>query len=293
MKRLLLLLAACGGKSYSNNVETPRVTLEEVHAPHVAVLVQTSGGLKRVWLDSGKSQDISADPNATAIDSTTILRKEAGQYIIERGGARTVVDGVDAAKYEAVSPDRKLIAFAEDQNIVTITVADASVKRYPLAGGSAAPGGFQWEPTSDALLITSNRSRLDLATGTETPVEKIDYRQLMDPHPTLECPAGGFKLEKKIAKDEQQIVLVPTASKNDPETLSSFETRVIVRATDRSGHVGDGAINLGKKNPEPLHLGAVLPSCEHFLFELEGKLYIGEVATGRIAYVTNGWSPVL
>lgn len=293
MKRLLLVLAACGGKTYSNHVETPRVTLAEVHAPHVAVVVQTSGGLKRVWLDTGKSQDISTDPNATPIDSTTILRKEAGQYVIERGGARTVVDGVDAAKYEAVSPDRKLIALAEDQSIVTITVADASVKRYPLASGGAGPAGFQWEATSDALLLTSNRTRLDLATGAETQVEKVDYRRLVDPHPTLDCPAGGFTLEKKDAHGEQQIVLVPTASAHDPETLSSLESRVIVRATDKTGHGGDGAINLGKKNPEPLRLRVVLPSCEHFLFELEGKLYIGEVATGRIAYVTNGWSPVL
>lgn len=294
MKRALLVLAACGGKSYTNQVETPRVTLADVHAPHVAVIVQTSSGLKRVWLDTGKSQDISGDPNATAIDGSTILRKEAGQYVIERGGARTIVDGVDAAKYELVSPDRKLIAFTEEQTIVTITVADAAVRRYPLAK-SPTYGmiGFWWEPTSDALLISHNgSSRLDLATGAESPIDKINI-DLTDEHPTLECAAGGFRLEKKIAKREQQIVLVPMASPKDPETLTSFDTKVLVRATDRTGHLGDGAINLGKKNPEPLQLELVLPSCEYFLFELEGKLYIGEVATGRIAYVTNGWAPVL
>ncbi|HUS29717.1 MAG TPA: hypothetical protein VMZ53_14535, partial [Kofleriaceae bacterium] len=177
------------------------------------------------------------------------------------------------------------------------SLADGTVRRFDVPAGPARDQhlGMHWAPTSDAVIVDYDTSAsLDIVTGALTPLAKADEMQWLERRsPGLACQTKGFVLEERQQNHEQQIVLLPTASTTNPEQLSSLETRVLVRATDKSGHSGDGAINLGKKNPEPLSLDAVLPSCEHFLFSLEGKTFVGNIATGKIAFVAFGWGAVL
>jgi len=290
---LLLALAACGGGDrWSNALHTQRTTLAEVRAPHEPVVVRTSGGLYRVYLDSGERQQVIGTDAAVPLDATATLDVEAGHYVVNRvGAAKLVIQDVTPQNYVHVAPDHKHIALAEDKTIIVADVADGSVRRFEVPAGTRA---MHWASTSDALVVENDdAASVDIATGAITPIAHVDDLEWMQRRsPKLACPAHGFELQERTQGHEQQIVLVPTASTANPEELTSLETRVLVRATDKSGHSGDGAINLGKKNPEPLALELLLPSCEHFVFSLEGKTYVGNIATGAIAFVSFGWNAV-
>jgi len=88
-------------------------------------------------------------------------------------------------------------------------------------------------------------------------------------------------------------VMIPTASMADPEHLSSTESRVLVRATDKDQPHGDGAITMTWKHPGPLSAELFTPTCEHFVFTLEGSVYVGNIATGAYARVTHGTRAML
>jgi len=291
-----VIAAGCGGGHWTNTVQTPRATLAEVGAPHLAVVVASEHGLSRVFLDTGHAETLTENTDAMAIDAATLLLIEDGHYVIERGTTRIAVDGVAAPHLALVAPDRRHLATTEDRTIVVIDVADGKVARHPIAArGSVTNSSLNiaWAPTSDAVIVDDDGAylRLDLASGAVSPADKLDYR-LTSQSDALTCPARGFKLERRWTHG-QQIILVPIASTASPEELSAVESRVLVEATDLPSRGGDGAINLGKKQPQPLGLGVLTPSCEHFVFDLEGKVYVGSIATGRIAYLAPGWGPVL
>src|SRR5678815_1973238 len=130
--------AGCGGRSYTNTLHTPRSTLAEVGAPHIPIAVENGTGLVRVWLDTGKSEPIGDAKDTTAIDATTTLTIENGQYVIARAGARTVVADVAAKSPPEISPDRKWLAIAEDKKLLMIAVADGAVHRYAVPPGPRA-----------------------------------------------------------------------------------------------------------------------------------------------------------
>ncbi|HTL31601.1 MAG TPA: hypothetical protein VL326_00675 [Kofleriaceae bacterium] len=303
MKRLfvsvsLVALSSCGGPDrWNNNVTTPRATLAEVAAPHVPIVVHTSGGLYRMFLDTGSREAVVASDSAIPLDATSLLDIEAGHYVVTRTGApKLVIENMTPQHYVDVAPDHKHIALAEEHTIVVASLIDGAVKRYDVPAGAARDQtlGFHWATANTLLFRYDETAELDIATGTITPVAKDDWSSWLVQHsPDVECREHGFVLQERTRKGHQEIVLVPTASTANPEELSSLETRVLVQATDKDGHHGDGAINLGKKNPEPLSLELLLPSCEHFVFSLEGKTYIGNIATGKIAFVGFGWGAVL
>jgi hypothetical protein len=291
-----VITAGCGGGHWTNTLKTPRTTLAEVGAPHLAVVVASEHGLSRVYLDTGHAETLTDNTDAIAIDAATLLLVEAGHYVIERGTTRIPVDAVLAKHRPVVAPDRRHLVTTEDRTIVVIDVADGKVARHAIAAsgpGNNSALSIAWAPTSDAVIVDDDGAyqRLDLASGALSPADKLDYRGPSQSD-ALTCPAKGFKLERRWTHG-QQIILVPTASTASPEELSAVESRVLVEATDLPSRGGDGAINLGKKQPEPLGLGVLTPSCEHFVFDLEGKVYVGSIATGRIAYLAPGWGAVL
>jgi len=300
MKRLLFLgvvIASCGGpERWNNNVTTPRATLAEVAPPHVPVVVRTSGGLFRMFLDTGSRQSITATDAAVPLDATSLLDVEAGHYVVTRPDApKLVIEEMTPQNYVDVAPDRKHIALAEGHTIVVADVLTGAVRRYDLPEQGGEASRIHWLTSQSLYVHTDTTIDLDITTGVITPSAGVDELEwLMAGYsPDLPCPAKGFVLQKRTGHGRQEIVLVPTASAADPETLTSLETRVLVQTTDKSGHSGDGAINLGKKNPEPLSLDALLPSCEHFVFSLEGKTFVGNIATGKIAFVGFGWGAIL
>lgn len=300
MKRfaLLLALAGCGGKNrWDNQVTTSRSTLAEVAPPHVQVAVYTSGGLYRMYLDTGARESVAASDRAIPLDATSVLDVVGGAYVVTRLGAdKLVIENMTPQNYTDVAPDRKHIALAENHTIVVASLVDGTVKRFDVPAGAARSStlGFHWASNDSIYFNYDTYSSLDINTGTITPVAKADEMKWLTFHSEdFNCPAKGFVLQERTHGGRQEIVLTPTASTSDPENLASLETRVLVQATDKSGHSGDGAINLGKKNPEPLSLDALLPSCEHFVFSLEGKTYVGSIATGKIAFVGFGWGAVL
>jgi hypothetical protein len=286
-----LALAACGSSQtrWSNSLHTPQTTLSDVGAPHVPVVLHTKGGLARVYIDNGSRETVGGSEDTILLDADATLDVVGGQYVVNRRGAdKVVVANVTPSSYAAVAPDHKHLALPEGREIVIANLTDGSVRRFDVADDAR---GLRWAPTSDAVIF--GESSLDIATGAIVPAPKVeDWRRLAGRSTMLACPTRGFMLQERQEHSEQQIVLVPTASQANPEELSSLETRVLVRATDKSGHGGDGAMNLGKKNPEPLALDALLPSCDHFVFSLEGKTYVGNVATGAIAFLTFGWGAV-
>src|SRR5262249_5995713 len=108
-----------------------------------------------------------------------------------------------------------------------------------------------------------------------------------------ECPRHGLRLEKRIAHGEQEIVLVALARPDDPEQLTSIADRVVVAATDHPDP-WTSRFDYGKPSPGPLSVAFFTPKCEHFVFALENRIYVGNVATGRFAYVHRGnpvWLP--
>jgi hypothetical protein len=296
---LLVVLASCGGPDrWDNHITTPRATLAEVAPPHVPVVVHTSGGLYRMFLDTGARESIVASDRAIPLDASSLLDIEAGHYIVTRAGApKLVIENMTPQNYTDVAPDRKHIALAEEHTIVIASLVDGTVKRFDVPAGAARSStlGFHWASADSIYVSYDSTSSLDIATGTLTPVAKPDEMKWLEAGHSdeLPCPSKGFVLQQRTRSGHQEIVLVPTASQADPENLSSLETRVLVRATDKDGHHGDGAINLGKKNPEPLMLEALLPSCEHFIFSLESKTFVGNIATGKIAFVGFGWGAIL
>jgi hypothetical protein len=202
----------------------------------------------------------------------------------------------------AVSKDGRRFAVEQDgAEIAIVSIADATVQRVPVPPGTAITGSgarlsFTWSRDGASLLVLhdGDRFRLDLATGARTPLDALDWKVNETQEPT-ECPARGLRLERRWARGQQQIALVPLAGANDPEHMASIAERVLVSATNYPNPwTGDGAINMGKKRPEALVLASFTPACDYFVFALEGRVYLGSVATGRFAFLMYGnpvWLP--
>jgi len=291
----LLVLAGCGGGHHtSNTMLAPNVALETIGAPHVAVLVANRSGLHRVWLDTGKIDLVDGSPDAIAITDTTYLSIDRGTFVIHRGREHLVVEGVTPGKDVVVSNDGKQLAIEQaGPAIAVITVADASVQRIsvPPSSSEFSPGlSITWAKDGASLLVIDygERYRVDLATAARTPIDKLDWEANESPKPT-DCPARGLRLERRLRKSRQEIVLVPLASTANPEQLASTTDRVLVASTNYSDPWGgDGAVNMMKKRPAALGVDMFTPSCEHFVFSLEDRVYVGSVATGQYAFLMRG-----
>lgn len=301
-----LLLAACAGRPSDNTMVTPPSRLAEVQPPAEVVFASNGIALYRVTLADGQASKYSDDPDAKPLPGGALLHIEDKHYVIERGATRTVVQGIEAKNY-GLSPDRKWIAILGDStdgthtlyDLVVISTADGTVRKFPLVWngvGNAPYVGTRWAPASDAVFYKDDSwHRLDIGSGAVTPADKVDERMLDDVSlllerqtRPLECPAKGVSIEQRWEGHQQRVVLVPIAASADPENLSAVKERILVAATDYPGPHGDGAINLGKKWPDSLSVATFTKSCTHYLFELEGKIYVGNVATGAYAFLITG-----
>lgn len=302
----LLLLAACGARASDNTMITEPSRLAEIAAPPEVVFAANGSGLYRVRLSDADSQLVSMDPDAKPLPDDGLLHVEDKHYVIERGKARIVVDGVEVKNY-GLSPDHRWIAILNDSaggeraayDLVVISTADGTVRKFPLVWngiGNAPYVGTRWAPASDAIFYKDDRwHRLDITTGAVTEPDKVDTKNLDDIAPLLErstdplaCPSKGVSIEQRWEGNQQRVVLVPIAASADPENLSAVRERILVAATDRPGPSGDGAINLGKKRPDSLSVAMLTKSCSHYLFQLEGAIYVGNIETGRYAFLFRG-----
>ncbi|MGN6104460.1 MAG: hypothetical protein ACTHU0_05095 [Kofleriaceae bacterium] len=301
-----LALAACGARARDNTMITQPSRLAEVAAPPEVVFAANGSGLFSVRLSDASSELVSPDADAKPLPGGGLLHVEAGRYVIERGKDRIGVADVEAKTY-GLSPDRNWIAILADSaggahaayDLVVISTTDGSVRRFPLLWdgvGNAPYVGTRWAEASDAVFYNDDRwHRLDVATGAVTPADKVDAKKLNDFAGLLErssrplaCTAKGVSLEQRWEGREQRVVLVPIAASADPENLSAVDERILVAATDRPGPSGDGAINLGKKRPGSLSVATFTKTCSHYLFELEGGIYIGNIDTGHYALLFRG-----
>jgi hypothetical protein len=301
-----LLLAACGARPSDNTMITQPSRLAEIAAPPEVVFAANGGGLYRVRLSDASAELVSQDRDAMPLPDGGLLHVEDKHYVIERGKSRIVVDGIEAKNY-SLSPDHKWIAILGDSaggehaayDLVVISTTDGTVRRFPLVWngtGNAPYVGTRWAPASDAVFYKDDSwHRLDITSGAVTEPDKVDTKNLDDIAPLLErstdpltCPTKGVSIEQRWEANQQRVVLVPIAASADPENLSAVRERVLVAATDRPGPSGDGAINLGKKRPDSLSVAMLTKSCSHYLFQLEGAIYVGNIETGRYARLFHG-----
>jgi hypothetical protein len=290
MHRLLpLALVACGSPPKPNTMLGTPSRLALVGAPHLAVYVTGDRGLVRLYLDTGTTEVVNPALDATAITATTTVRIDNGHYVIEREGKRVVVDDLTATPGPAISPDGRWLAVAEAgpdvrvDDIAIVSVADGAVRRFPLEPPGPPPRpalSVQWAKASDAVLFDyAGRFRLDVGTGKIASIDKQDWQIASAAATTTECPARGLKLERRTQNHRQEIVAIALATSGDPEQLAAVEPRVLVSST--------------AYGRDSLDVALVTPSCDHFVFTLEGRIYVASVATGRYAFLMRGGRPSL
>jgi len=176
----------------------------------------------------------------------------------------------------------------QGEEIAIVSIADGSTQRVPLGPRvTRERHGVQitWTKDNAALIVYDGVElyRLDLATGLRSPADSLDLETNAREKKT-ECPSKGLRLERRIANKQQQVVLVPLASKANPEELATTGERVLVAATNYPGV----RARMGNKQPDALELAGFLPACEHFVFTLEGRVYLASVATGQFAFLMRG-----
>jgi hypothetical protein len=272
-----------------NVMRTPNSAFAAIGAPHVALFVTNLSGLRRVWLDTGKVELVDSSPDAIAVDDTTRIGIENGQYVIARGADRIVVRGIEAdrRKYRLVlAHDRHAFAIEQPRDeIAIVSLRDGTVHRISLG-----PRTEHWSPSltwakdDSALLVADgeDRYRLDLSTGAHTPIDKLEWK-INEPPPATDCAARGLRLERRVTKQQQTIALVTLATSSNPEQLPAIQDRELVAATNYTG-------GSGRWDPQPGELEPVqfTPACEHFVFTLEDRIYVGSIATGRYAFLMRG-----
>ena len=286
MWRVLVLLAACGGSQQtSNTILASNVALETIGAPHVAVFVTSPSGLHRVWLDNGRIDVVSKLPDAMPLSETAFLEIEGGRFaIVHQGKERIYVDGVKPGERVVLSPDGTKLAIAQaDFSIAIVSVADGTVQRVrrPLHDTRIE---IAWTKDNAALLVVvgEDRDRIDLASGDRTKADKLDWDANAAAPPT-DCTSRGLRLERRLVRGKQALVLVTLAGTTNPEQLASTQDRVLLSATNH-GHNS----RRWSENPSPLAPKLFTPSCEHFVFTLEDRVYVGSVATGHHAFLMRG-----
>jgi hypothetical protein len=291
-----LLLAGCPHRDRYNTMITPRTNLAAVRAPHLSIFVYDEGGISKVWLDTGHSERVSTHRDALVLDGQTTLHVEGGKYVVMKGGGlATVLDAIEAvSKYPTVAPNGRLLAHSvNDAELVVVNAETGEARKYPVPsqGPQRSWLNFSFTPTSDAIVFDQNGYfQLDLASGAITAIDKVIFETLSKPPSAVDCSARGVRLEERTRKGKQEIVIVATASRSNPEELATLDTRVLVRATDEPQPHGDGAITMTWHHPGPLSAELLTPTCEHFVFGLEGWLYVGNVATGQYARLVKGTS---
>jgi hypothetical protein len=297
---LLALLTACGGgpRHTSNALLATSEPLSAVGAPHVGLVVSAADGFHRVWLDSGRVELLEATAGAVPVGETTFVLTSEERFVIRRGRERAAVPGVHAIHGAVMSHDgRRFAALQDDRQIAVVAIADATVQRVPLPSLASAPASsyrsgvsFVWAKDGAALFVSDGeeRYRLELATGARTPSDALDWKVNAPLEPT-ECPARGLRLERRVTRDRQELVLVPLAGASDPEHVASVGDRVLVASTNHPAPWRGRGV-LGPR-PGELRAASFTPACDYFVFSLEDRIFVGSIATGRIAFLMRG-SPV-
>jgi len=305
------LVVACGAPGPTrNHMLTTPVGLADVHAPHLQIVVYARDGVRGVWLDTGEATPL-GDADVTVIDEDTTVSTRGDGLTILRGTEERRVGGVKVTRGTLhVSPSGKRLAFAADlgtasevgapaSELVVIDIDDAAVRHIPIpTAGPERDRSLSFAWSDDDRLVAKYGDdppyRVDAASGTLTVIDVTSWESERARRDPLTCIDEGVRLETRARKRELEVVLVPIAAREDPENLSGLEPRVLAVATDYPyPYHGDGAVNLGKPSPTPLQLDFFTPDCRHAVFDLEGRVYVIEVATGRVAFVTGGWSAAL
>ena len=285
-------MLACGArKPVANVMVTPSSELATLRAPHEAIYVTTTRGLVTVKLDVGIAEPVKDMPVTRLANGAIGVRD--GAYLVRRGDSWAPVPGVrDDGDPPLLSPDGARFVVRRSsagtvtslEELLVITLAEPSaIQRFPMA---ERPDDVSWSKDSKGLLVRTGRvptvRRLDLATGAFAPTdeEAADPTIFVAPRTDHVCPARGLKLEVEQAAERQQLVVVAIGGPSNPDQLAAQSRRVLVEATNR------GARDAGELG------GAMFTrSCEHFVFTLGDRVYIGELATGRFAFLIAGTNP--
>ncbi|MEJ7600072.1 MAG: hypothetical protein WKG01_19345 [Kofleriaceae bacterium] len=288
----LCLVLACGGhKPVENALITPPSDLSALRAPHDAIFLTTTRGLVKVHLDAGIAEAVKDVPITLLANGAVGVRD--GQYLVRRGDGWETVPGVrDDGDSPVLSPDGKRFVVRRStagtvtslEEIILVTLAEpAAVKRFPMAERA---DDVRWSKDSSGLLVRAGRvqtlRRLDLATGAFAPTDEEgeDPTIFVAPRTDHVCSARGLQLEVEHTADRQQLVVVAIGGPANPDQLGAQPRRVLVEATHRRSR---DAGELG---------GAMFTrTCEHFVFTLGDHVYVGELATGKFAFLVVGTNP--
>ncbi len=288
---LLVLAASCG--TLRDSLDSKPSQLAAIHAPHEVVLVSGPHGLARVAIDTGHIDVIDDSPGAIlAADGITFHHMTNRMFKVRRGGIATVVPDVVSGHVPEVSPDRRRFAVTDHTELATATpqkpeivvveLATLAVQRFPVDSlvtikdwdGDGAIV-FWADPMEKAM-------RLDLATGAVTPMTAPE--EPLQASPPATCRDKGMQLEIIHAGFHQSIVLTSIAQTNDPEHIAMIEPRELVSAS-----WGVSTVH-GDLYPHVLASLMFSSSCDHFLFTFADKIYVGDIATGKFAWLVAGSS---
>src|SRR4051812_22255209 len=105
-----VVLAPLGcGTPGLNVMLSPKSSLASIGAPHEDVLVKTSRGLLRVYLDTAATEVVDDHVDTTWVGNGVSIHSDNGQYVIRHPDRAIVVAGVVAAgRRLELSPDRAL-----------------------------------------------------------------------------------------------------------------------------------------------------------------------------------------
>ncbi len=174
----------------------------------------------------------------------------------------------------------------QKNQIVIVRVADGSMTTLtmpPTDDYGVTPIVSCAKDTGMLLVIHGGRRwRMDARTGERTPLDNdLDWKADDRPGPGV-CVVGGMRLERRVTRREQSIVVVPLAGTANPEELSAISERTLVSATNhaRGSRYEDG--------PAVLEARMFTPTFFHYVFTLGDRIYVGNVQTGAYAFVMRG-----
>ena len=296
MKPLFVLIALCGCTNRANTMLGTAVPRATLRPPHEAIYVETPRGVARVYLDTGDL--VLVDPDSTAragggqttvIDEATSVSIRNGRYRVRRGDVSLEVPGLIAGEPPEVSPDGARFAVVQGPDgpflegrpeIAIVKIADLEVRRVPIPKPANL---IRWSKDPDEVWFAMDRSsyRLVLATMEVLPLDPLALGAVREPPGAETCVSRGLRLEVQQESDRQHLVVVPIATVN-AEELRGVEPRRLVSATNHSYSPHSSGW------PGSLQDAFFTTACDHFVFVLRDRVYVGELATGRYSHLTAG-----
>ncbi|MGA9529173.1 MAG: protein kinase [Terriglobales bacterium] len=122
--------------------------------------VPLSGGTPREVLDNVQDADWAANGESMAVVRYV---PENGHWKIEYPVGKVLLDGINWISHPKISPDGKLIAFADHENpegddLGSLAVVDMEGHEKKLASGWASLQGIVWSPKGDEIWFTATSS---------------------------------------------------------------------------------------------------------------------------------------